>query len=201
MSSVPWQQQKAGLSPRLTGIWVTVVSTILGEPLRLFHHPFFSQFLTFILSFVSCFPKYASFALFHSPHPKFPGTSCFLHSLSSSATVFFSTSLNLLRHTAHMLADLIVPPFKSPFDPPVLLNTLSSFLRLTFPSSSNNFLCPPPLSFSDSLSHSGDWKQLGTGCIYTYMIHKVTVQCWSKCHFHLKRMFVYNVPNEPRDLQ
>lgn len=104
LSSVPSQQQKDGLTHRLTGIWVTGVSTILGEPRPFFLSFFFfspsfslpiflsCSFFTFIPVLMPFFPKSSSFPL------PFSQISCILRSPSSpssSATLFFSLSLNL----------------------------------------------------------------------------------------------------------
>lgn len=66
------------------------------------------------------------------PKASFPMLSLFICS-------FLLILLNTSLLSSHILTDLLATAFTSPFDPPVLLNHLSSFLPLIF-----NFLCFPP---------------------------------------------------------
>lgn len=77
------------------------------------------------------FSVYFHFSCIKTPKSFFPHAFT-LHLLFSS---------HPLKHIpSHILTDLLATAFTSPFDPPVLLNHLSSFLPLIF-----NFLCFPPL--------------------------------------------------------
>ncbi len=151
MSCVPEQQQKDGLSPRLTGIWVTGVSTILGEPgslsLLLFFctipfSPYFPQL--FILHFhhslfVFLSKAFIFFLCFSAKSP----VSSFLHPLPLHLQPFPSPPLlispPLISHAHRPFSSC----FTSTFDPPFLLNHHSSSLIL------KQF--PPP---SSSSSHT-----------------------------------------------
>lgn len=157
MSSVPQQQQlEDGLSPFLTGIWVTGVSTTLGKqrlgssglPSPSLYHclsPFFLltcshlSHQAYLSENVTIFSVYFHFSCIKTPKSFFPHAFT-LHLLFSS---------HPLKHIpSHILTDLLATAFTSPFDPPVLLNHLSSFLPLIFLSSSISSASPLSTYFS-----------------------------------------------------
>lgn len=152
-------------------------------------------------AFIFCFVYLASNLLYPSFSILYP-----LHlQLVSSSPLLISSS-----HSSHTLTDLLVPAFTSPFDPPVLLNHISSFLPLIFLSSSNNFLCPPPLPpHTTTLSlpssakdahylYPGTERKKSKHRLYIYIHKYVAVQYWSKCHFHINIMLFHGDPTKKK---
>lgn len=148
LSSVPQQQQNDGLSPRLTGIWVTVVSTILREPRPpcLFYHPFLIPFSLVVhssllslssslsvksLHLLLCFSANSLVSFFLYPFP--------LH-LQLPHPAPLNLPLSLISHAHRPFSSCLCISIWSncPIEPPLFLPAL------IFLTSSNNFLCPPP---------------------------------------------------------
>lgn len=149
LSSVPQQQQlEDGLSPFLTGIWVTGVSATLGKqrlgssglPSPSLYHCLSLFFLlscshlshqAYLSENVIIFSVYFHFSCIKTPKSFFPLFIFSSHPLKHIPSPFSHT----YRPFSHCL--------QSPFDPPVLLNHLSSFLPLIFLSSSFSSASPP----------------------------------------------------------